>query len=51
MSLIKIALLLFAFGLTGCQSNVLVSNCKAVVVQDDPKARWLCDKGWSDFWR
>jgi hypothetical protein len=37
--------------LTGCQSNLVVSNCRSVQVQGDSKARWLCDKGWSDYWR
>lgn len=37
--------------LSGCQTNILVSNCRKVVVEGDEKARMLCDKGWSDYWK
>lgn len=37
--------------LTGCASNILVSNCREVQVQGDSKKRWVCDKQFSDQWR
>ena len=37
--------------MTGCASNILVSNCRLVQVEGDDKERWLCDKTFSDQWR
>lgn len=37
--------------MTGCASNILVSNCREVHVDGDDKERWLCDKTFSDQWR
>lgn len=46
-----LALMVLILGLTGCASNILVSNCRTVEVEGDDTERWVCDKGWSDYWR
>lgn len=43
--------LIVAILLTGCASNILVSNCRMVQVEGDSKQRWLCDKSFSDQWK
>lgn len=48
---VTIIVLLFTLILTGCASNILVSNCRMVEVEGDDKERWLCDKTFSDQWR
>lgn len=48
---VTIIVLLFTLILTGCASNILVSNCRLVEVEGDDKERWLCDKTFSDQWR
>lgn len=42
---------LFAMFLTGCASNIVVSNCRELTVEGDSDKRWLCDKTFSDQWR
>jgi len=46
-----IVVLIFAVLLTGCASNILVSNCRAVTVAGEEKPRWLCDKSFGDQWK
>lgn len=46
-----LALMVLILCLTGCASNILVSNCRTVEVEGDDTERWVCDKGWSDYWR
>jgi len=44
-------LILMTIVLSGCASNIVVSNCRKITVEDDIKQRWLCDKSLSDNWR
>lgn len=48
---VAIVVLIFSLLLTGCASNILVSNCRMVQVEGDSKQRWVCDKTFSDQWR
>lgn len=46
-----LALMVLILGLTGCASNILVSNCRSIQIEGEESDKWLCDKGWSDYWR
>lgn len=47
----SLLLVLIVLGFTGCASNILVSNCRAVTVAGDETPRWLCDKSFGDQWK
>ena len=51
MLAVAVVVLIVALLLTGCASNILVSNCRMVQVEGDSKQRWLCDKSFSDQWK
>lgn len=45
------ALMILILTLSGCASNILVSNCRSIQIEGEESGKWICVKGWSDYWR
>ena len=48
---LSIVFIVIALLASACASNIVVSNCRQIKVENDDKPRWLCDKTLSDQWR